>query len=66
MNVTINEKHYEVADDATVGSVMASLAIVPKGIAVALKGKLVPADKWAETRLTEGDSIVVIKAFYGG
>ncbi len=66
MNITINDKPHSVADDATVGSVMESLNILPKGIAVALKGKLVPADKWNETQLSDGDSLVVIKAFYGG
>ncbi|MDE7443615.1 MAG: sulfur carrier protein ThiS [Muribaculaceae bacterium] len=66
MNITINDKLQCVAEGATVGSVMESLNIQPKGIAVAMKGKLVPADKWNETQLTEGDSLVVIKAFYGG
>ena len=66
MNVKINDREHDIETGATVGSVMAERNIQPKGVAVALNGHLVTADKWAETVLSEGDSLVVIKAFYGG
>lgn len=66
MNIKINDRQHEVEPSATVGSVMAERNIQPKGVAVALNGQLVPADKWSETGLSEDDSLVVIKAFYGG
>lgn len=66
MKITVNDKSYDVAENATVGTVMEILNMEPKGLAVALNGKLVPVDKWKECCLSECDKIIIIKAFYGG
>ena len=45
---------------------LASQNITPAGIAVALDNTVVPRDKYASTTLTEGQALLIIKAFYGG
>ena len=40
--------------------------IKPQGIATAVNGSVIPAGERATTQLNDGDSIVIIKAFYGG
>jgi sulfur carrier protein len=37
-----------------------------KGVAVALNGKVLPRRAWADTPLTDGDSVEIVKAFVGG
>jgi sulfur carrier protein len=66
MNVVVNDKHYDVAEDVNVESLLESLSLPTKGIAVAVDGTVVPRPDWSSTKLTEGASIVVLKAFYGG
>lgn len=38
----------------------------PSGVATAVNGTVVPAALRGSHALTEGDRIVIIKAFYGG
>ncbi|MDE5692825.1 MAG: sulfur carrier protein ThiS [Duncaniella sp.] len=45
---------------------LAAKEIKPSGIATALNGTVIPADRRQSTPLGEGDKIVIIKAFYGG
>lgn len=66
MNVKINGKNVEVPEGATVSEVLASQNITPAGIAVALDNTVVPRDKYASTTFTEGQALLIIKAFYGG
>ena len=53
---------------ATIGELLRGRDIEPgnKGVAVALNGKVLPRRAWAETPLTDGDSIEIVKAFVGG
>lgn len=66
MTIKINDKDYEVADGATVADVAAAYGIAPKGVAVAVNGSVVAPSQWESVTLADGDSLVVIKAFYGG
>lgn len=66
MKITVNKKEIEVDGGATVAQAMEACNIAPEGIAVALNNVVVPKAKLAETTLNEGDSILIIKAFYGG
>ena len=59
MNIKVNGKNVEIKEGATVSEVLASRNITPAGIAVAV-------DKYATTTLSEGQSLLIIKAFYGG
>ncbi|MDE6491252.1 MAG: sulfur carrier protein ThiS [Muribaculaceae bacterium] len=66
MTIKINDKEYEVQEGATVADVAAAYAIGPKGVAVAVNGSVVAPAQWESVSLANGDSLVVIKAFYGG
>ena len=43
-----------------------ALDLGQRGIAVALNGTVVPRAAWAETRLSPGDSVEIVRARQGG
>ena len=57
------EKHHE-----TLSALLAEQGISPevRGIAVALNGTVVPRSRWAETTLSDGDDIEIVKIMQGG
>lgn len=65
MQVIINNKSAEVKA-TTVQELHAELGLPEKGVAIAIANKMVPRTEWAQTMLKENDSIVVIKAAFGG
>lgn len=66
MEIKINDKKIEIAEGATVSDALAVMEIHTAGIATALNGKVIPSSSRDKAVLKAGDSIVVIKAFYGG
>ncbi len=66
MDVKINDRLVNLPDGSTVSDALAAMEISPVGIATAVNGVVVPALKRGDTVLNQGDSVVVIKAFYGG
>lgn len=66
MNITINDVTITLPDNSTVKDALEYKEIKPQGIATAVNGRVIPADKRATTTLIDGDKIVIIKAFYGG
>ena len=68
MTITVNGTRFELPDGATVASVVASLPNAPegRGVAVALKGEVVPRAQWTETELREGDNVEIVVAVQGG
>ena len=42
------------------------IATGARGVAVALNGSVVPRAAWAETKLSAGDAVEIIKAMSGG
>jgi sulfur carrier protein len=68
MTVTINGSQRELPDDATVATVVASLANAPegRGVAVAVGGEVVPRTQWSQTPLREGANVEVLVAVQGG
>lgn len=42
------------------------IAVGARGVAVALNGAVVPRAAWAETKLSAGDAVEIIKAMSGG
>lgn len=65
MKVTINNKETE-TNAQNVAQLAAELQLPEKGIAVAIDNKLAARTEWDSTPITEGASIVIIKAFCGG
>ena len=53
---------------ATVAALLEARGIATgaRGVAVALNGAVVPRATWAETRLSAGDVVEIIKAMSGG
>ncbi len=68
MKVVLNGREADVADDATVTTVLASLDVGPdaRGVAVAVDAEVVPRGAWAEQRLREGARVEVLHAVQGG
>ncbi len=66
MKVSINSQLIELTDKSTLADALASSGIKTEGIATALNGNVVPASDRATTKLNDGDSILIIKAFCGG
>jgi len=50
----------------SVAELLSSRGIVPRGVAVALNGAVVPKRLWPETRLSAGDEIEIVRPFGGG
>lgn len=66
MKVLINDVALELPEGATIQDALDAKEIKPQGIATALNGAVVPAMSRGVKQLSEGDKIVIIKAFYGG
>lgn len=66
MNVTINDHTVTLPENSTLTDALEAREIRPGGIATAVNGTVIPATKRPSTILSDGDKIVIIKAFYGG
>jgi sulfur carrier protein len=66
MKIVVNGAPREVADGATVASVVAEVSPTVSGVAVALNEEVVRRVLWDETRLREADRIEVLTAVQGG
>lgn len=67
IKVTINNTIYMLENQCTVYEAIRSIEKLPKmGIAVAVNNDVIPSSQWASKKLTDGDKITIIKAFYGG
>lgn len=66
MKITINEVSLELPEGSTLQDALDAKDKKPQGIATALNGAVVPAILRPSKKLADGDSIVIIKAFYGG
>ena len=62
MKVSINNK--EVETDAV--TLTTELSLPTQGVAVAANNRMIPRTEWADYALSEGISIVIIKAACGG
>lgn len=65
MNVTVNNKPVETGA-STLKELALQLELPEKGVAVAVSNKMVPRSEWEYFAITEGVSIIVIRASCGG
>lgn len=65
MNVTVNNKPVETCA-STLKELALQLELPEKGVAVAVSNKMVPRSEWENFAITEGVSIIVIRASCGG
>jgi sulfur carrier protein len=66
MQVTVNGVPTEVADGATVATVVAAHRGGHQRVAVARNGEVVPRSTWADTPVTPGDDVEVLAPTAGG
>jgi sulfur carrier protein len=66
VTLTVNGEPTEVADGATVASLVGAVAPSPKGVAVAVNGDIVPRSAWADTPVASGDTVEILAAAQGG
>jgi sulfur carrier protein len=66
VNVLVNGKPTQLAAGATVQSVLASLDLPDRGVAVAVDAEVVPRGEWPEHELSEGARVEVLRAIQGG
>ena len=65
MNVTVNNKPVETGA-STLKELSLQLELPEKGVAVAVSNKMVPRSEWENFAITEGASIIIIRASCGG
>ena len=65
MKVSINNKEVE-TDAVTLLQLTTELSLPARGGAVAANNRMIPRTEWADYALSEGISIVIIKAACGG
>ncbi|GAA3562163.1 MULTISPECIES: sulfur carrier protein ThiS [Marinobacter] len=66
MNIELNGEAYELADQATVATLLDALALHGKRLAVEVNEDIVPRSQHAEFRLQAGDRVEVVHAIGGG
>ncbi|MBW4718917.1 sulfur carrier protein ThiS [Saccharothrix obliqua] len=66
MKARVNGEDRELADGATVATVLDLLGAPASGVAVALDGEVVPRAVWASTPVREGAAVEVLTAVQGG
>lgn len=65
MQINVNNK--PINTEATNLNTLASeLSLPEKGVAVAINNRMVPRSQWEQTPLSEGTSVIIIKAACGG
>lgn len=65
MTIQINNKATE-TKARTIAELATELGLPQKGVAIAVANIMVPREEWETTALTEGASVVIIKAAFGG
>lgn len=65
MKVSVNNKDVETGA-TTLSQLTEELSLPAQGIAIAVNNRMVPRMEWADYALTEGTSIIIIKAACGG
>lgn len=66
MRVRVNGKEEELAEGATVASLLASMELEAHGIAVALNMEIVRRGAYGEAHLSDGDEVEIVRAVGGG
>ena len=65
IKITVNDEAVEIPGDTSVASLLATLGIADKGIAVAVDWAVLPRSEW-EHALSDGAKVEVVTAVQGG
>ena len=66
MHVVVNGDRREVADGATIASLLAELELEPRTVAVELNQDIAPREQYGEQRLADGDRLEIVTLVGGG
>jgi sulfur carrier protein len=66
MRITVNGKGLEVADGLNVEALLATLGVRREYTAVAVNREVTPRSRYADTRLSEGDRVEIVRPMGGG
>lgn len=66
MQLMLNGAPTELAEGATVATIVAARTEQLRRVAVAVNSEVVPRSQWASTPVAEGDSVEVLAAMAGG
>lgn len=66
MKLTVNGEPKEVPDGLTLRELVRDLSLEERPIAVELNRRVVPKDRYGETRLSEGDALEIVTLVGGG
>ena len=66
MQLTVNGKSREASDDATILAFLEANEIDPRIVAVERNGEIVKRDLWSTVRLTQGDTLEIVRMVGGG
>lgn len=66
MTLTINGENRNFPSISTVSDLVTHLGMKPDRVAVELNRELVPRDRWASTRLSDGDKLEIVHFVGGG
>lgn len=65
MKVKLNNKEVEISSTNLL-ELSRELSLPQQGVAIAVNNGMIPRNSWADTKLEEGASVVIIKAACGG
>jgi sulfur carrier protein len=65
-DITINGKKMSYEDHVSLADIAKDKGLADRGVAMARNGEMVHREDWSTTVISEGDDILIIKAFCGG
>lgn len=66
IKITFNNKPAELETGVSLQEFVERNGMVSTNIAIAVNNSVVLKEKWGDTTINDGDSILIIKAYYGG
>jgi sulfur carrier protein len=66
IRIVFNNKPTELESDTSLQEFIDKNGMIPTNIAIAVNNSVVPKEKWENTIINDGDTLLIIKAYYGG
>lgn len=66
IKIIFNNKPTELESDTSLQEFVDKNGMIPTNIAIAVNNRVVPKEKWENTIINDGDTLLIIKAYYGG
>ncbi len=66
IRIVFNNKPTELESDTSLQEFVDKNGMIPTNIAIAVNNSVVPKEKWENTIINNGDTLLIIKAYYGG